>query len=1209
MNARVHQKICLAVSLFLLAIILPSVVYGEDIEPSPYMKNQISFPDEPFRVVGGSASDPDWVKFTIILPPYDANIVYYQDCQQYPFHYHFATELLDPFIGMGTSEYDQVTLYEDGQQAVLGAVIMPPSGGYPPPPALPEYGIQFVRLDPYTREEIAEMFNIVKASIIAEPDVQAFYFPSYEQLATAEANRDWFEWQGIELGSTGRWAQGNACYSEGWALGELKFFAGNQIASAYLAGELQPGDILLTDGVPAEVPFVAGIITLSPSTPSSHVAILSKTYGVPFVHLALAEDANRAQELVGHEVVLRGYNKYGGVEARLIDVEGVLDEATIAEILALKAPAALAITPMAHYGAYSANTDGLLPADIKYFGGKAANYGIIRNAIPNQSPVATAFSFDLWNEFLDQTIAPRASVIIEAGGYLLFWADNDEEQGPTHTNFKLDKEGEYVGLYDRDGVTLIDGLSFGQQYSDVSYGRLPDGNDNWVFFGSGTASPNQPNFGGIGGPTQGLFINEFMADNDSTIQDPDGSGGYPDWIELYNAGPNAIDLGGMYLTDDANEPTKWMIPFGVSGGTLRGEISNRLSGHSYPPSDMAALSADLREISHIIKDTTITSFTPLQIINVEGILLDSQYGFDINSNLRFRSSTNVEDSNHFIAAGLYDSYSGCLADEFDGDEDGPCLCDPCELNERGVFRAIRKVFASFYNENAYLERLRHDVNEAEVGMALLVHHSFPDEYELANGVAILEKWYKTWRIKLVTQDGAVPVTNPIDGSIPEEVSVYVSSYGIFPTLVRQSNLVPLGATVMEWTDDYNDLSRLLIAVGEDYNDVINQDYFTLDLEYKKVAPGGAAIPAGGLVVKQVREIPQPDTTQRVTPFLINEPIDFCLYQGECGDIFSNHRLKSQWLFETKNLWLTPEHLEECFYMSLGLEYLAGNRILSLSGAPSLWPKAYHSSSGTTMVNTSDGWFMHHLANPRGCELHTEYIPTEVKVDESPLLTLSDFEWLTLGIEYNEPVLTWEYTGPGTTTTDLICLRPCLESQVGDLLQNRYFEVPKGPSISITFYWPPDPGAAAGYTAPLSRWVETVIEGYTSEPIVLHGWWSQTYRPEHHNFSEHFLFEPRLEEGISQQILDELRAKDIRFIHFFYEFGSGWFRNYGFEEKPFYPADIDGDEDTDFADYSLLAGRWQEVVCDECGGADLNGDGRVTGEDLRELAYHWLAGVE
>jgi hypothetical protein len=30
--------------------------------------------------------------------------------------------------------------------------------------------------------------------------------------------------------------------------------------------------------------------------------------------------------------------------------------------------------------------------------------------------------------------------------------------------------------------------------------------------------------------------NEFMADNDNIIEDPDGSGVFEDWIEIYNSG-------------------------------------------------------------------------------------------------------------------------------------------------------------------------------------------------------------------------------------------------------------------------------------------------------------------------------------------------------------------------------------------------------------------------------------------------------------------------------------------------------------------------------------------------------------------------------------------------------------------------------------------------------------------------------------------------
>src|SRR6185503_19138684 len=103
--------------------------------------------------------------------------------------------------------------------------------------------------------------------------------------------------------------------------------------------------------------------------------------------------------------------------------------------------------------------------------------------------------------------------------------------------------------------------------------------------------------------------------------------------------------------------------------------------------------------------------------------------FNPQRRIRFRSSTNVEDSEHFTGAGLYDSYSGCLLDDRDGNTSGPSLCDPEEEDERGVFRAIQRVYASFYNDNAFIERLRLGVDESQVGMAVLVHYSFPDEIE------------------------------------------------------------------------------------------------------------------------------------------------------------------------------------------------------------------------------------------------------------------------------------------------------------------------------------------------------------------------------------------------------------------------------------------------------------------------------------------------
>ncbi len=55
-----------------------------------------------------------------------------------------------------------------------------------------------------------------------------------------------------------------------------------------------------------------------------------------------------------------------------------------------------------------------------------------------------------------------------------------------------------------------------------------------------------------------LVINEVLARNDLTVADPQGE--YEDWIELYNAGEEAVDVGGMHLTDDPSFPTKWRFP-------------------------------------------------------------------------------------------------------------------------------------------------------------------------------------------------------------------------------------------------------------------------------------------------------------------------------------------------------------------------------------------------------------------------------------------------------------------------------------------------------------------------------------------------------------------------------------------------------------------------------------------------------------------------
>ncbi|MFW9831504.1 MAG: lamin tail domain-containing protein, partial [Candidatus Thorarchaeota archaeon] len=154
---------------------------------------------------------------------------------------------------------------------------------------------------------------------------------------------------------------------------------------------------------------------------------------------------------------------------------------------------------------------------------------------------------------------------IAAGGFLVVWADSFSNNGSLHASFSLNASGEAIGLFARDGVSAIDSIVFDKQISDVSYGRLPDGSPNWNYLTPTVGLAN--NLGeivNIGAPNnfgvvpEGLFINVIMADNQITIAGPDGT--YPDWIELFNAGNETIDLSGMYLTDDLTDPTAWRFP-------------------------------------------------------------------------------------------------------------------------------------------------------------------------------------------------------------------------------------------------------------------------------------------------------------------------------------------------------------------------------------------------------------------------------------------------------------------------------------------------------------------------------------------------------------------------------------------------------------------------------------------------------------------------
>jgi hypothetical protein len=90
--------------------------------------------------------------------------------------------------------------------------------------------------------------------------------------------------------------------------------------------------------------------------------------------------------------------------------------------------------------------------------------------------------------------------------------------------------------------------------------------------------------------------------------------------------------------------------------------------------------------------------------------------------------------------------------------------------------------------------------------------------------------------------------------------------------------------------------------------------------------------------------------------------------------------------------------------------------------------------------------------------------------------------------------------------------------------------PNGLAIQTSYWFPPPPrGATAGYTAPAIKWERTTITGLATTPIVLTGYFSQTYAPNHHNFGGQYIFDPRLEPGLPAGIRSELEAADVAYL--------------------------------------------------------------------------------
>ena len=155
-----------------------------------------------------------------------------------------------------------------------------------------------------------------------------------------------------------------------------------------------------------------------------------------------------------------------------------------------------------------------------------------------------------------------AGTVLEPGAYVVVWCGGDAEDG-MHAPFKL-SAGEEAVLFDASGrpldtavlnsvdsgmVLRREGEVWTQAKPCPGYPKTEEGMAEYE------ASLKETE-------DIGLYINEFMASNATTLCDSFGN--YSDWIELYNSTDTDMDISGFGISDNLSQPMKYRFPDGTT---------------------------------------------------------------------------------------------------------------------------------------------------------------------------------------------------------------------------------------------------------------------------------------------------------------------------------------------------------------------------------------------------------------------------------------------------------------------------------------------------------------------------------------------------------------------------------------------------------------------------------------------------------------------
>lgn len=177
---------------------------------------------------------------------------------------------------------------------------------------------------------------------------------------------------------------------------------------------------------------------------------------------------------------------------------------------------------------------------------------------------------------------------IPANGFLVVRCDKEGLLGDAtqYPAWGLSKNDEVVVFADAE-FSVLDSVNCPNLSENEAYGRKTDGAEEWVIFAELTEgeSNNGAQERQEVENTLGVYVNEVFT-NDQDTQTATGWDDTKDFIELYNATDEAIDLGGCKLYDDKREEEdSYTIPAGTiieAGGFLTLDVTkNNTNGPAF----------------------------------------------------------------------------------------------------------------------------------------------------------------------------------------------------------------------------------------------------------------------------------------------------------------------------------------------------------------------------------------------------------------------------------------------------------------------------------------------------------------------------------------------------------------------------------------------------------------------------------------------------